>query len=77
MAVQPKVLGKRRTRRGNAQQALVFLKQTLPNLKSLTAFNNAYATANERNAAQIALLEAYGHIFVHLMRELNEDETPD
>lgn len=72
-----KVLGKRRTRRGNARQALLLIKQTLPNLQSLTAFNNAYATANERNAAQIALLEAYGQIFVHIMKELNEDETPD
>lgn len=77
MAVQPKVLGKRRTRRGNARQALALIKQTLPNLSSVAIFNTAYATAAERNAAQIALLEACGQIFVHLMRELNEDETPD
>ncbi len=69
-----KVLGKGRNRRTNARAGLRTVKTMLPNLKSLAVFNAAYPTAQERNAAQIQLLESLGKILVHIMKELKEDD---
>ena len=72
-----KVLGKTRKRRNNARVALRLVKETLPHLHSLQAFNAAYTTAADRNTAQIAILEAHGQILLHIMKELKEDDDED
>lgn len=68
------VLGKKRNRQNKARAALRLVKTTLPHLSSLSAFNTAYPTAQDRNAVQIQLLEAQSLILLHIMRELKEDD---
>lgn len=71
------VLGKKRNRQGKARSALRFVKTVLPNLSNLATFNATYPTAQDRNAVQTQLLEAYGHMLVHIMRELKEDDDAE